>query len=552
MTLPNRNGLLIGFCVLLVCIILVTNFIELGTVPRGLNIDEAGLAYDAWSISQTGYDSYLHRLPVYLSNRGDGMSPLYAYLAIPLIRIFGPSTSVIRIPAALFSLLTLLAGAALVRMQWPKRRLPLLLYLFLFATVPYFTMYARVALDCILFLPLSTALVALIIHALRSENPCWWAIGVLAGITLYSYATSWIILPLFLLVLCCYLASIKRLSWTDALQLWIPFIIVAIPLLGFLSINLFGRETLAVGPFTIPRLLNFRTHDFSFAPFHVVGFFSSLLLRDATFLYASRWVAPFYHLSIPFFIIGVFRAYQKAMHAVKHRNVSVLFIVILWATIYTLFSLFLNTSGMGPQMHQLNGLFFVSLFFIVLGCVAVFDWLKERDFFRIGRIGLHEIALGLFVIAYLVSFGFFVHDYFFAFPASWDQGITEKHVTGVLASLTSDLDSLGDAIAYLQSQPPEVRNRITYLRHVQIPEIYFLLSQEIPASEIYLQRRIDGRVWKYRNFRFDKPQAYSLDENYIVAHWQGEELDELHSKGFADVQRFGKYWVFSNPSTAGR
>lgn len=59
---------------------------KLGSVPRGIHVDEAGMAFDAISIAQNGTDRYLNKLPVYLINFGGGQSALYAYLTSIFVR----------------------------------------------------------------------------------------------------------------------------------------------------------------------------------------------------------------------------------------------------------------------------------------------------------------------------------------------------------------------------------------------------------------------------------------------------------------------------------
>jgi uncharacterized protein with PQ loop repeat len=536
-----------GACALLVLTVLVTHFIMLADVPRGLSVDEANLAYDAWAIAETGRDSFLNPLPVYLTNRGDGMSALYAYLAVPLVMLFDISVAGLRFPAALFSLLTLGAGVYLIKAQWPKRRLPLLLYLFLFAVAPYFTMYSRIALDCNLFLPLATVLLALIAHSLKSEKSRWWLVGTVAGITLYSYALSWLIVPLFLGVFTVYMLWARRLAWLRMLELWAPFILLALPLVGFLVINIFEWESFIVGPFSLPRMISVRSDGFAFAPSHLIGLFMSLLVKDKVFLYASAWVTPFYHPSILLYAVGVARAIPRAISTAKQKNMNVILLVSLWAATYTLCAFFFGGYGLGPIMHQLNGLFWATLFFIVLGLVTIFDWLKKRAADQSHVRHLPIIAMGVFVMSYTVLVGLFCYDYFYLYPKSWDEGVTSAHVSSIFGSITSDLDSLTEAIEYVESTPLDVRNRATYIRHVQMPDVMFLLSQRIPPDEVIDQRLIDGRVWDYRQYNFRKPERHTLDENYIVAHWDGEELTMLHNMGFSDVRRFGKHWVFTNP-----
>lgn len=54
-----------------------------GTVPGGLNQDEASIGYDAWSILYYGIDRNGIRLPVHLIAWGSGQNALYAYLSMP-------------------------------------------------------------------------------------------------------------------------------------------------------------------------------------------------------------------------------------------------------------------------------------------------------------------------------------------------------------------------------------------------------------------------------------------------------------------------------------
>lgn len=55
---------------LLFMLTIFTSTFKLGEVPYGLHVDEAGMAYDAISISKYGVDRYLNKFPVYLINYG--------------------------------------------------------------------------------------------------------------------------------------------------------------------------------------------------------------------------------------------------------------------------------------------------------------------------------------------------------------------------------------------------------------------------------------------------------------------------------------------------
>lgn len=53
--------------ILLLCVFAITRLWRILTIPSGFHLDEAGMAYDAWCLSQYGVDRYLKSFPVYLS-----------------------------------------------------------------------------------------------------------------------------------------------------------------------------------------------------------------------------------------------------------------------------------------------------------------------------------------------------------------------------------------------------------------------------------------------------------------------------------------------------
>jgi len=57
--------------------------------PPGFDADEAAFSYNAYSILKTGADEYGHVLPIRLKSFGDYKMPLYSYLSIPFIAVFG-------------------------------------------------------------------------------------------------------------------------------------------------------------------------------------------------------------------------------------------------------------------------------------------------------------------------------------------------------------------------------------------------------------------------------------------------------------------------------
>src|SRR3989344_5357874 len=75
---------------------LFLNVYEKSTVPPSFNADEAAFGYNVYSLSQTGKDEYGNFLPLRLKSFGDYKMPLYSYLSIPFVGLFGLSENSVR------------------------------------------------------------------------------------------------------------------------------------------------------------------------------------------------------------------------------------------------------------------------------------------------------------------------------------------------------------------------------------------------------------------------------------------------------------------------
>ena len=91
----------------LICVLLLlalgfaVRLAALGSLPAGLNQDEASAGYDAWAILNYGIDRCGNSLPVLLESWGSGQNALLSYLAMPFIVLFGLSEVTLRLPMAL-------------------------------------------------------------------------------------------------------------------------------------------------------------------------------------------------------------------------------------------------------------------------------------------------------------------------------------------------------------------------------------------------------------------------------------------------------------------
>lgn len=89
-------------------------FWQLGRVPASPDWDEAALGYNAYSILKTGKDEYGTFLPRTLRSYDDYKPPLYAYLAIPPVAVFGLTVWAVRLPSAIMGVLAVVGTYFLV------------------------------------------------------------------------------------------------------------------------------------------------------------------------------------------------------------------------------------------------------------------------------------------------------------------------------------------------------------------------------------------------------------------------------------------------------
>src|SRR5438128_771467 len=123
---------------------------QLGSVPSSLDWDEVAHGYNAYSIAQTGKDEYGAFLPIVLRSYNDYKPALYTYITIPSIFLFGLTPFAVRLPSALFGILTVFVIYFLVYELFrksEKKETLALLSAFLFAISPWHIQFSRIAFE---------------------------------------------------------------------------------------------------------------------------------------------------------------------------------------------------------------------------------------------------------------------------------------------------------------------------------------------------------------------------------------------------------------------
>src|SRR3989339_950991 len=92
----------------IVVLALALRFYKLGQIPPSLDWDEVSLGYNAKSLLQTGRDEFGHSWPLSIQSFNDYKPPVYTYLLIPVLKVFGNTDFAVRFPSALAGTLTVL------------------------------------------------------------------------------------------------------------------------------------------------------------------------------------------------------------------------------------------------------------------------------------------------------------------------------------------------------------------------------------------------------------------------------------------------------------
>jgi 4-amino-4-deoxy-L-arabinose transferase-like glycosyltransferase len=195
---------LLPFFIVLVAVFLslLTRGYQLGEVPAGLYLDEAGQGYSAYSILLTGKDEFGKSFPLAFRNFTDFKTPIYIYLLTPLIPLFGLTALTVRLPSFIFSILTIPILYLLIKEITPKKYAVSIasITVLLLAISPWHILFGRTNFECnvALFFFLSGALT----FYKGLQSPRWFVFSaILFAIAIPAYHAQRIVAPLFLCIM---------------------------------------------------------------------------------------------------------------------------------------------------------------------------------------------------------------------------------------------------------------------------------------------------------------------------------------------------------------
>lgn len=468
---------------------------KLDKIPFGVNVDEAGMAYDAFCLANFKVDRALNRRPVYFVNFGGGQSVLYGYITSFFIENIGYNLQVIRMTAVLFNCFAIFLFYLMVRKYIGKKSA--LALVTLLTINPWNIMSSRWGLDCNLLAP---CLIISIFFLVRAKK--WYdyiLAGISFGITLYTYAISYIIIPLFLLLVLGYMLYTKKINFKNIIVLGIPIFILAVPLILMIFVNN-GIIDQINWKITIPKLPDYRGSEINFKNIIInIKSLYRVFIYDNLLFNSIPEFGTLYNFAIPLAIIGIIIEGTELFKSIKQKEFrlnSVIFLLFLSTTCTILLVEYINIS-------KSNAIYFPLIFFCYSAIKFIYTrqaiTIKELENKKKIKVIIYRIILILIVLMYVINFIQFIKYYFSKY---------EKLSANQLY-FESDLI---EAIRQVNGRTELQNKKVCILTTAEKPYIYTLYANPISPYEFNETRGEDD---SYGRFIINKKEIQD-DYVYIV------------------------------------
>jgi len=511
----NNKYIQVALWIVLLCACVATRVWRVTTIPSGIHIDEAGMAYDAWCLSEYGVDRFLKSWPAYLNNYGGGQSSLYAFLCALSIKVMGFSVWSIRLPGIIVSVLNVIYGVKIGQKIYGRDKYWGFILGGLLIICPYFIMAGRFGLDCNLMLGVSTIFLYYFMQAVGGgENKDYVIAGIWGGILLYTYAITYIVLPLFLLVSIIYLCFVRNFDWKKWFVMSIPLGGLALPLILVQIVNIFELPEFRLGFLTITRMEIYRASELG--KFNFCFFLKELasIFRYDDLPYNS---IPngynLYRVTIALFLLGMISVFVKMLYSFFEKRLSVVVFIVFWFLVMLYYG-----SHLEVGVNRINGIYFVVMFVAVEAM-----WVLSR------AKGLCAGTV-LLIIAVLYAGGFL------DFATYYYRG---QYTADTYPLAYFDI-TVEEAVEFIDSNP-ELSQRKTYMAE---NAIYYAISA-LPSPYDF---EWGSNMRNYGNYVFGGLGEIEEDANYIVHQVYGDYQDELRRLGFEEI-RYANYSLFYMKNT---
>lgn len=496
----------IGLGVIL-CASFFLRILRLSTLPNCIHVDEAALGYNAWCLSHFGVDRYLNEMPIYPKNYYGGQSPLYTYLVALLITVIGKGDVTLlieRLPSLIFNMLGLIFSVKTIHLVFKSKPLTLACS-FLASFLPYYFMQGRIGLDCNLMYGCCTVAVYLAVrYASGGKRITLCLCGAVFGLAMYSYALSYLFVPLCLCLFALYLLFLKKISIPDTL-LWAAVVCVtSLPILLFVFCLLFKLEPFQflffhIYPVSSGRMTEVSLQDFWQKLWYAIRI---TLTNDDLIVNSVPKFGTVYCISIPFIGVGFGVSFYQFIRSLKNRqfHYSGLFFLYYVAC--------LITAGLvEANVNRANFFYTAYIYFLLLGIHSVYHFLQGyRRIFAVVLTGGFLLWALSFVRFYFKAYEFVINTSMYYNPYYFVPPL--------------------EAVRYAETQ---IHPETIYI-DAELDEV-FLFFDPISPYEWAGTRQEDGDGYGHYKFKVDFKTPISMENAYLALKENGEFIDALKDAG---------------------
>lgn len=478
---------------------------QVTAIPVGMSTAEASLGYDAWCLANYGTDALSNKLPVYLTGLGEGQGTLYAYIAALIMKLMGGKFSLLalRLPAVIVSVLGFIAGLYVIFECYGKRCA--VFGGFLMAIFPIFILQGRSAADVNILISMMTICIALTMLATEFEIlPLFILAGVFWGLSFYTCSQCY--LPNTVLLIILFVVLLREdFAKSHIFGMYIPILLLGIPLILFVVVNQFHLSTLNLGFFTVPRIMDYKGGELYFNIKenleNAKNVLKVVLTTDGQFPCDVMYYVSALLIAIGFIGHVVQTVVEIAKKDINWRHsFGIIFIV------YFVVGCFVRPEAL--TVARMSGIYFAAFFMVITAIRLLFLGIEKIS---------SKIAIA-FIVVLALGYGRYAFDFAMEYFRP-EEG--SKFVSA---------DVLGTYEDILTEQ--DLKDKPIYIDWSEDDYLFFLLSAGVSPEGFHVPEKLGDT---YKNVTFGLPKKVKSDAVYIVKKKNTGYLNGLQSVGYTPM-----------------
>ncbi len=455
---------------LLILILLVSSFLRLYKLtvnPIALFGDEMDVGYQAYSMLKTGRDYSGNFLPLHFQSLAEWRTPLYLYSSVPTVAIWGISPLGVRLPAAIFGILSIYIFYLLVKEITKDEKLSLV-GAAIMSINPWHLQYSRAGFEVTLLILLILLGLLFFLKSLKDGKHLWLSVLFLT-LTPWVYSTAKLFTP-FLMIFLFFTwrkeilsNSKKHLVKSVLIGLLVGLPIALSTIIGggaqrFNYISVFsdptteneigvsrlvdarvrGEEGIALSPKFMDRLYH---NKFTYWAERIVnnylGSFSTnfLFVKGDPNVRHSIGMGEFYKIDFVILLLGI------VFFFTRFKDAKIKYLILFW-TIFGVVPSALTRDGGNHATRQII-ILPTLIFLMAYGLVEAYKSLSKN---------YSSIFIALYIGIIFLSFSFYQHEYWTHYPQKserwWHYGWSQS------VKAVKDIDANYDRVFISMSGEP--------------------------------------------------------------------------------------------------